>query len=118
MSVAVVEYVEQTADGGWRVAGTRVSLDSIVHAYWDGRSPEAIVDEFPTLTAEQVYGALAYYLRHKSEIDHYLEQQAHRWQHVQGRSETQHTALLHRLRAAESQFACPQLALSRNGRLI
>lgn len=100
MSVAaVVEYVEQTAEGGWRIAGTRVSLDSIVYAYWDGKSPEAIVDEFPTLTAEQVYGALAYYLRHQAEVDAHLSRQAEKWQDLQEMSEAQHSPLLNRLRA-------------------
>jgi hypothetical protein len=32
-------YVLQTLEGGWRITGRRVSLDSIVHAYWEGRSP-------------------------------------------------------------------------------
>lgn len=97
MSPAVVEYVEQTAEGAWRVAGGRVSLDSIVHAYWEGRTPEAIVNEFPTLTAEQVYGAIAFYLRHQSEIDRHLDQQAERWQTLQRTSHAQHGPLLDRL---------------------
>ena len=54
-------YVEQH-DGGYWVAGTRVSLDSVVYAFLEGLSPESIVDSFETLTLEQVYGALAYYL--------------------------------------------------------
>ena len=31
-----VSYATKTAEGGWRVTGTRVSLDSVVRAYWDG----------------------------------------------------------------------------------
>ncbi len=108
MSVAVVEYVEQTAEGGWRIAGTRVSLDSIVYAYWDGKSPEAIVDEFPTLTAEQVYGALAYYLRHHLEVDAHLSRQAERWQDLQEMSEAQHSPLLNRLRAQRGPNSRPE----------
>jgi hypothetical protein len=37
-------------------------------------SPESIVDSFETLTLEQVYGAIAYYLAHRAEIDVYLKQ--------------------------------------------
>ena len=99
MSVVLVEYVERTAEGGWRVAGSRVSLESIVHAYWDGKSPESIAEEFPTLTAEQVYGAIAFYLRQQSEIDRYLSLQAARWREVEGSSNLQHGPLLNRLRA-------------------
>ena len=40
-------YAQKTTAGGWRVANSRVSLDSIVFAYWEGKSAEAIVEEFP-----------------------------------------------------------------------
>jgi uncharacterized protein (DUF433 family) len=99
MSIVTGEYVRRTADGGWAVAGSRVSLDSIIAAYWDGKSPEGIVEEFPALTAEQVYGAIAFYLHHKSEIDRHFAQQAARWKDLQRSSETQHGPLLSRLRA-------------------
>ena len=66
-------YVE-SHDGVYRVAGTRVALDSIVRRFWEGDAPEAIVQSFPVLTLEQVYGAIAYYLRHQACIDTYLQQ--------------------------------------------
>lgn len=66
-------YIE-TRDGGYWISGTRVSLDSVVFAFLGGLSPETIAGEcFPTLTLEQVYGAIAYYLAHRPEIDAYLK---------------------------------------------
>jgi hypothetical protein len=50
-----------------------VSLDSIVHAFWQGQTAESIAQSFPTLTLEQVYGALAFYLANRPEVDAYLE---------------------------------------------
>ena len=100
MSDTAVEYVQRTADGTWRITDSRVSLDSVVLAYWDGKSPEAIAEEFPTLSAEYVYGAIAFYLRNKGEIDQYLSQQAHRWERLRQLSQTQHGPLLDRLRAS------------------
>jgi uncharacterized protein (DUF433 family) len=50
-------YVDQH-DGGYWVAGTRVSLDSVVYAFLEGLSPEGIADNFETLTLEEVYGAI------------------------------------------------------------
>lgn len=65
-------YVENR-DGGLWIAGTRISLDSIVLAYLQGLSPETIAAEcFPTLNLEQVYGAITHYLAHRDEIDAYL----------------------------------------------
>jgi uncharacterized protein (DUF433 family) len=66
-------YVEYR-DNVYRVAGTRVALDSIIRRFWEGDAPEAIVQSFPVLTLEQVYGAIAYNLRHQACIDTYLQQ--------------------------------------------
>jgi hypothetical protein len=65
------QYVEQRDDAFW-VAGTRVSLDSIVYAFLDGQTAEGVAQSFPVLTLEQVYGAIAFYLANRSEIDIYL----------------------------------------------
>ena len=67
------EYVQQVGEA-YTVGGTRVSLDSIVYCFWNGESPESIVQSFPVLTLEQVYGAIAYYLDHQDEIDKYIKQ--------------------------------------------
>jgi len=86
-------YVEQRDEGYW-IAGTRVSLDSIVFAFLDGLSPETIVTEcFPVLTLEQVYGAITYYLAHRAEIDRYLQQ-----------ADVEFDALRHATRTADPQF--------------
>ena len=58
----------------YSITGTRVSLDSIVYDYLSGLSPEAIVDNFNTLSLEQVYGAITFYLSHRAEVDRQLMQ--------------------------------------------
>ena len=58
----------------YRVAGTRISLDSLVYLYREGISPEGMVESYPAFTLEQVHGALAYYLANQKEIDEYLAQ--------------------------------------------
>lgn len=92
-------YVERTPVGGWRVTGSRVSLDSIVHAYWEGRMPESIASDFPSLSLEQIHGAIAFYLGHRKEVDSYLEAQGARWDAFRVESETRHASLLKRIRA-------------------
>lgn len=63
------DYVEQHG-AGWRVRGSRVSLDSVVAAFRDGLSPETIAREcFPTLSLEQVYGVIAFYLARRAAVD-------------------------------------------------
>src|SRR4029077_6422597 len=67
------EYIEQS-NGGYYVAGTRISLDSVVYGFNEGQSPEAIQEDFPLLKRSQIYGATAFYLDHQAEIDKYLEE--------------------------------------------
>jgi uncharacterized protein (DUF433 family) len=67
------EYVEQR-NGGFHVAGTRVSLDSIVYSFNAGDSPQTIRQNFSSLSLEQVYGAITFYLAHKREVDANIRQ--------------------------------------------
>ncbi len=69
------DYVEQR-NGGYYIAGTRVSLDSIVYCFLRGESADAISrDSFPSVSLEYVFGALAFYLADRQAIDAYLEQE-------------------------------------------
>lgn len=66
-------YVEKR-NGGYRIVGTRISLDSIIYAFKRGASPETIKRSFPLLTLEEVYGALTFYLANQQKIDAYLHE--------------------------------------------
>lgn len=68
-----MEYVEQR-NGGYYVAGTRVSLDSVVYAFLNGESPEGILDSYRALSLEQIFGSLAYYLANRAVVNEYLRQ--------------------------------------------
>jgi uncharacterized protein (DUF433 family) len=72
------EYIEQR-EGGFYVAGSRVSLASIIQAFRDGASPETIRQDFPTLSLAQVYGAIAFYLSHPEESEAYLRALKQKW---------------------------------------
>ena len=65
-------YIQQR-NGGYYVAHTRVSLDSVVYSFQRGNSPETIQAEYPLLKLSQIYGAVAYYLDHQAAVDRYLE---------------------------------------------
>ena len=70
MSKVYVTKIDDT----YRLAGTRISLDSLIYLYREGISPEGMVESYPALTLEQVHGALAYYLANQKEIDQSLAQ--------------------------------------------
>ena len=66
------EYVERR-EGGYYIAGTRISLDSVVHPFKNGASPEGILRSFPLIgSLEKVYGALTFYLANRDAVEAYL----------------------------------------------
>lgn len=68
-------YVEQR-EGGYYIAGARISLDSIIHPFKKGASPEGILRSFPLIgSLESVYGAITFYLANKEAVEAYLSAQ-------------------------------------------
>jgi len=61
--------VEGVCGGRPIIAGTRISVRTIVERVRLGDSPEQIVENYPPLTLAQVYDALSYYHEHESEIE-------------------------------------------------
>lgn len=77
-----------TEDGTIRVADSRVSLDSVVHHYNLGASPEQIAQKFPALDLADVYAAIAYYLGHEETVEEYLREQEAKGDEVQKKIES------------------------------
>jgi len=64
--------LHEDSDGALRVGNSRVLLELVLHAFQDGGTPEAIVQRYSTLALSDVYAVIAYYLRHRSELEAYL----------------------------------------------
>ncbi|MBV7332161.1 DUF433 domain-containing protein [Chloroflexi bacterium TSY] len=67
------------SSGGIRIGNSRVLLELVIRAFEDGATPEAITQRYSTVTLAEVYSVIAYYLRHRKEIESYMverEQQA------------------------------------------
>ena len=89
-------YVEERQNGYW-VSGTRVSLDSVVHEFLKGDSPESIAKSFPALSLEQVYGAITFYLGRREEIDNYLACEHEEFEAMRRRSRNDNPLLYEKL---------------------
>lgn len=74
LGAAAVEPIPLStdADGVIRVAGTRITLDTVIDTFMTGASPEEIAEDFPVLRLDDVYAVITYYLRHRDEVDAYL----------------------------------------------
>ena len=89
-------YVSVDGDS-YRISGSRVSLDSIVYDYLSGLSPESIADNFDTLSLEQVYGAITYYLSHKDEVERHLIQNRAKFDSLRKQARESHPLLYRKL---------------------
>ena len=75
-------------DQGIVVVGeTRVTLDSVVHAFKMGAAAEQIVQQYPSLALDDVYVVIAYYLRNVADVESYLQERANQRDAVRGDAE-------------------------------
>jgi len=66
-------YFEFLRPDDIRIAGTRIGIESILYDYiYGSQSPEAIAARYPSLSLEQVYAAILYYLSNRTQIEGYL----------------------------------------------
>jgi uncharacterized protein (DUF433 family) len=65
--------IHTDADGVVRVAGTRVTLDTIVGAFDRGATAEEVAQQYSSVPLADVYSVITYYLRHKEEVCSYLQ---------------------------------------------
>jgi uncharacterized protein (DUF433 family) len=100
------EYVEQR-EGGYYVTGSRVSLASVVHQFQEGSAPKTI-RHFPTLSLEQVYGAIAFHLGHQKEIENYLQKVAEKWEQIEHDAQPSDPDLQRRLDEARRRLFTEQ----------
>lgn len=56
-----------------RVVGTRVGIEFVLRDYLEGATAEEIALRFPTLTLEQVYATITYYLAQREFVDNYMQ---------------------------------------------
>ena len=66
--------LQMDESGTIRVAGTRITLDTLIGAYKRGDTPQEIAEGFPSLGLAVIYSVIAYYLHHQAELDQYLEE--------------------------------------------
>lgn len=91
-------YVLEDEHGALRIVGTQVMLDSVVAAFEQGHSPEAIVQQYPSLSLEAVYGAITWYLANREKAKHYLTRQNELWEYWRQKANQTANPVVQRLR--------------------
>ena len=81
--------IREDAVGALRVGDSSVLLELVIRAFQDGAIPETIVQRYSSLTLPDVYSVIAYYLRHRDEVEEYLARREQKAEEVQERIESQ-----------------------------
>jgi uncharacterized protein (DUF433 family) len=67
------DYLTFLAEDDIRVKGTRIGIEHILDEYiHNAKSPEAIAQRFPTVTLEQVYATILFYLQNPVTVGQYV----------------------------------------------
>jgi uncharacterized protein (DUF433 family) len=109
IATPINEPIPIRADGDrLRVGKTRILLDLVIYAFRLGSTPETITEQYPSLSLDDVYLAIGYYLRHRDSVDDYLRQQEAEAEEFRREVEAKHPptltreVLLARLKARRS----------------
>jgi uncharacterized protein (DUF433 family) len=76
--------------GAVRVGRSRISLDLIIEQYENGMMPEEMVRAYDTLVLADVYAIIAYYLRHRDEVQAYLKRREEEAEALRATIEAEH----------------------------
>jgi len=70
------DYFEFLSPDDIRIKGHRIGIDDVLYYYLEGYTPEEIAANLPTLSLEEIYATITYYLHNRSEVDAYLSRLA------------------------------------------
>ena len=70
-----------------------------MYAFLEGHSAETIQEQYPVLNLEEIYGAIAFYLANREEVQQYLQRQEQLWEQLRQQSEQTPSPVVERIRA-------------------
>ena len=105
------DYFDFLAPDDIRIKGHRIGIESVLYEYIHrAQTPEEIAERFPTLTLDQIYATILYYLRNKPQVDAYLTawlEHGERARAEQAQHPTPAMLRLRQLKAERKIFDCP-----------
>ena len=103
-------YFDFLAPDDIRIKGTRIGIETILYEYiYRSQSSEAIAARYPSITPEQVYATLTYYLHNREAINAYLEDWLEHGRRMREEQERKPPPVVVKLRALALAAQCPPL---------
>ncbi|MCP4110488.1 MAG: DUF433 domain-containing protein [Desulfobacteraceae bacterium] len=106
-------YFEFFENGDIRLKGHRIGIEDVLYEYLcNDQSPEELAIRFPTITLEQIYATILYYLHNKEQVTDYMNDWAEHGNRMRELQKQNPTPAIIRLRkiAAEQKAAQRKIA--------
>ena len=98
------DYFDFLAPDDIRIKGHRIGIESVLYEHlFRERTPAEILERFPTLTLEQVYAAILYYLQNREKMDVYIADWLAWGQRMREEQERNPPPVVVRLRALKAE---------------
>ena len=100
------DYFDFLAPNDIRITGHRIGIETVLYEYlFRARTPEEIAKIYNTLTLEEVYATILYYLHHKQDVDRYIQDWLE-WGHQQRQAQAENPSpAIQRLRTLKAERA-------------
>ena len=83
------QYFDFLAPNDIRIKGHRIGIETILYEYiYRARIPEEIQTSYPSLTLEEVYATILYYLHNQETVNQYIADWLE-WGHQQRKKQAQ-----------------------------
>jgi uncharacterized protein (DUF433 family) len=98
------DYFVTIAPNDIRIKGTRIGIETVLYDFIHrGDAPEAIAARYPSLTLEQVYATITYYLHEPDRIGAYLTEWLDHGRRIREAQEQNPPPVMRKLRRAATQ---------------
>jgi len=109
MTLKLPDFLERDELGSIRLTGHRITLYHLLWYYGEGYSPEALHEQFPTISMAAIHKTLGYYWENKVELDEYVKEKQERIEELRKRGPVTDTVKLReRLLAQQASAASRQ----------
>jgi uncharacterized protein (DUF433 family) len=72
-TIKLEDYFDFQSVDDIRIKGHRIGIEDVLNYYLEGFNPEEIHANLPTLSLEEIYATITYYLNQRSQVDIYLK---------------------------------------------
>jgi uncharacterized protein (DUF433 family) len=100
------DYFDFLTPNDIRLKGHRIGIESILYEYiYNEKTPEELMIRFPTLSLEQIYATILYYLHYKEQVEQYMTGWLEHGRQMRAEQARNPTPVMLKLRRIKAEFA-------------